>query len=143
MTPSKANEISIDKTVQLCRKSTNSDIVKSILSSAHFDSPKEVIAKMITENDTCVKEKQILKFTKTQNGKNGNQKWRGRGRNNNQNGNSQNNQGQNDNNRHNGNQRGKSQKWRGNGRQYNNSNSNGYNNRNSNQNNYGYNNTAC
>lgn len=142
MTPSKANEISIDKTVQLCRKSTNSDIVKSILSSAHFDSPKEVIAKMITENDTCVKEKQILKFTKTQNGKNGNQKWRGRGRNNNQNGNSQNNQGQNDNNRHNGNQRGKSQKWRGNGRQYNNSNSNGYNNRNSNQNNYGYNNNG-
>lgn len=62
MTEKKANEISIDRTVQLCRKSTHSDLVKSVLASTSFKSPKEAIAKLITESDATVKEQQILRF---------------------------------------------------------------------------------
>lgn len=43
---SKATEMAIEKTVELCRKNTNSDLVKSVLESTKFDSPKEVIAKL-------------------------------------------------------------------------------------------------
>lgn len=133
MTAAKANEISIDKTVQLCRKSANSDLVKSVLASTAFRTPKEVIAKMITESDTHVKEQQILrcqKFGKNQNGNNaGYSGKRGRGngnqRNNGQNGNFNNfnsNQG-----RQNGNYRGRGdQRGRGNNRRYDNSNYRGY-----------------
>lgn len=55
MTAAKATEISIDKTVEVCRKSTNSDVVKSVLAAGTFRSPKEVVAKLITENETHVK----------------------------------------------------------------------------------------
>lgn len=145
MTAVKANEISVDKTIQLCRKSTSSDLVKSVLASTSFKTPKEVIAKMITENDTHVKEQQILrcqKFDKNQNSNSNNK--RGRGRNKYQNNNGQNNgNGQfNNGNRQNGNQNKSYQRGRGNGRQNNNNynNSNG-NNRYQNSNNYGnYNN---
>lgn len=44
--PEKANEITIDKTVELCRSNTSSDLVKSVLESTKFDTPREVIAKL-------------------------------------------------------------------------------------------------
>lgn len=69
MTSAKANEISIEKTVELCRKSTTSDLVKAVLASGNFNSPKEVIAKLIVESDTHVKEQQILRCQKV-NGRN-------------------------------------------------------------------------
>lgn len=139
MTAAKASEISIDKTVQLCRKSTNSDLVKSVLASTAFKSPKDVIAKLITESDTHVKEQQILRFQKLNRG-NGNQSGkRGRsgnggkhnGQNNNSN-NSNNSNGGNGRGRNNGNGncrgRGSGNRGRGNGRQNNGpgSNYNGY-----------------
>lgn len=45
----KAKEIAIEKTVEMCRKSAKNPIVKSVLASATFKEPKEVIAKMIVE----------------------------------------------------------------------------------------------
>lgn len=71
MTEKKANEMSIDKTVQLCRKSTNSDMVKSILAATAFKSPKEAIAKLITENDTHVREQQVLRYQRSDRNYNG------------------------------------------------------------------------
>lgn len=38
--PEKANEITIDKTVELCRSNTNSGLVKSVLESTKFDTPQ-------------------------------------------------------------------------------------------------------
>lgn len=69
MTPQKANEMTIDRTIQLCRKSTNSDVVKAVLCAAQFNNAKEVVAKLITSNDECVKERQILRYQKD-NGRN-------------------------------------------------------------------------
>lgn len=45
----KAKEIAIDKTIEMCRKSAKHSTVKSVLASASFKEPKEVIAKMIVE----------------------------------------------------------------------------------------------
>lgn len=75
MTPAKANEITVDRTIQLCRKSTQSDIVKAVLCATKFDTAKDVIAKLITSNDECVKERQILR---NQKGNNPNQQVRGK-----------------------------------------------------------------
>lgn len=68
MTPDKANEITIDRTITLCRKSTTSDVVKAVLSAASFSSPKELVAKLITCNDECVKDKQVLRYHKDNRG---------------------------------------------------------------------------
>lgn len=68
MTPDKANEVTIDKTVQLCRKSTHSDVVKAVLEATQFKTAKEVVAKLITSSDTCVKEKQILRYQRENRG---------------------------------------------------------------------------
>lgn len=146
MTAAKANEISVDKTIQLCRKSTNSDLVKSVLAATAFKSPKEVIAKLITESDVHVKEQQILRFQKFNKGQNsnnsGNKNKNGRDRNKGQKSNGQNNGSNYNNNqgRQNNNYRGRNgQRGRGNGnnRRYNDSNyNNGYQNGQY-QNNYG------
>lgn len=56
----KAKELSIRKTVELCRKTARNDIVKSVLSSSIFASPSEAIAKLITENDLAQREKKEL-----------------------------------------------------------------------------------
>lgn len=60
----KACEMAIDKTTELCRGVARSDLVKSVLASAKFDSPKEVVAKYLTENATEKTEKQILAYKK-------------------------------------------------------------------------------
>lgn len=62
ITQSKAREMTIEKTVELCRNSTRSDLVKSILAATKFDSPKEVVAKYVVEANTEEKEKQVLQF---------------------------------------------------------------------------------
>ena len=45
----KAEELTIEKTIEMCRKSARSDTVRAVLAAKTFDSPKEVIAKMIIE----------------------------------------------------------------------------------------------
>lgn len=58
----KANEMTIDKTIEMCRQSTQSALVKAVVSSAKFDQPKDVIAKFITETNNEKKEHQVLSF---------------------------------------------------------------------------------
>lgn len=63
----KAEEMSIGKTVELCRKTARSDVVKSIISSTSYKTPAEVIAKFITESDIAkieFKQKQTNKDKK-------------------------------------------------------------------------------
>lgn len=60
--PVKANEMAVDKTIDVCRANARSDIVKSVLEAARFEQPKEVIAKLITQVDKAKHEHQILAF---------------------------------------------------------------------------------
>lgn len=53
----KADELTIVKTKELCRCTARSDVVKSIIASTKFDTPAEVIAKLITEGEIAKKEK--------------------------------------------------------------------------------------
>lgn len=69
----KAQEMVIEKTVEMCRSSAKTDLVKSILAASSFNDPKEVVAKFVVESATEAKEKQVLHF-----GANGFQKKKGR-----------------------------------------------------------------
>lgn len=62
MTQAKATEMTIDKTVELCRKNTRSELVKSVLEATSFSSPKDVLAKMITQLTKVKQEHQILTY---------------------------------------------------------------------------------
>lgn len=57
ITKDKANEMTVTKLQDICRRNAYSDVVKSVISSSHFTTPKEVIAKFITESDTVRQEK--------------------------------------------------------------------------------------
>lgn len=48
--------MTISKTVELCRNTARSKIVKSVLASKSFDTPSEVISKFATENSISRKE---------------------------------------------------------------------------------------
>lgn len=117
----KAREMSIEKTVEVCRGAARSDLVKSILASTKFDSPKEVIAKYVVESST-EREKQILAFKSYQKQNRGH-----RGNRSNYNGNG------NNNNRGRYNRSNKNYQNNGNGRNYGNNN---YNDNNRGRNNY-------
>lgn len=127
ITQSKANEMTVDKTIEMCRASAKSNLVKSVLAAATFENSKEVIARLITETATDTSEKQVFayqKFTKNNNRQNnGNRNGNGYRRYNNNNNNQ--NTNNNNNNRFNG-------RGRGNSRGRNNY---GYRNNNNNQNN--------
>lgn len=74
MSKKKAEEITIQKTVDLCRKTARSDVVKSVISSTAYTTPAEVIAKFITESDVARQEfQQKQSQMKNQNG--GNKKF--------------------------------------------------------------------
>lgn len=80
----KANEMTIERTVQLCKKSTSSDVVKAVLSASTFNTAKDVLAKLITSNDEHAKEKQILRYQKDNRSNSSRGKFgRGRGQQNN------------------------------------------------------------
>ncbi|XP_036345951.1 homeobox protein 6-like, partial [Rhagoletis pomonella] len=57
MTQSKAHEMAVEQTVKVCRLNTRSGLVKSILSSTTFSDSKDVVAKMIVEQNNQVKER--------------------------------------------------------------------------------------
>lgn len=57
-----ANKMTIQKTVEMCRFSAKTPLVKSVLASTKFDEPKEVLAKFITEATTENTEVKILAF---------------------------------------------------------------------------------
>lgn len=81
ITPPKANEMVIEKTVEMCRRNTHSDLIKSVLEATEFKSPKDVVAKLITQIDKSRTEHQILSYhANTNNNRfnNGNNNRRGR-----------------------------------------------------------------
>lgn len=126
----KANEMAVDKTIEMCRASAKSDLVKSVLAAATFSNTKEVIAKLITETSTDTSEKQVLAYQKYNNNRNNNRQ------NNNRNNNSRrgNNNNFNNNNRNN-NSSGRRGRGGGRGRNnYRNNNNRNYNNNNGYQN---------
>lgn len=65
-----ANKMTIEKTVEMCHLSARTPLVKSVLASAKFDQPKEVLAKFITEASVENTEVKILAFRN--NGRGGN-----------------------------------------------------------------------
>lgn len=53
----KAQEMTIKKTIELCRKTARSDTVKSVISSTKYEQPADVLATLVTQNDIARKEK--------------------------------------------------------------------------------------
>lgn len=58
----KANDMTVEKTVTLCRDVAQSDITKSVLSASTFQTAQDVVAKFLTENDKTVTEKSVLTY---------------------------------------------------------------------------------
>lgn len=117
----KAREMAVERTVEMCRQSAKYDLVKSVLAAATFTDPKDVIAKLITEQNTHETEKQILAFNRNNNFRKNNGRFNGnKGFNNRQNGhkNFQNNGN------FNGNRGGYNKRGRGRGNYYNNNRNN-------------------
>lgn len=89
----KATEMAIEKTIDLCRSQTKNEIVKAVLESSTFTSTKDVVAKLLTQNDKAKKEHQVLVYranrnqAPNQNRSNNNNRGRGRGNHNNNNSN--------------------------------------------------------
>ncbi|XP_055307170.1 putative uncharacterized protein DDB_G0286901, partial [Sitodiplosis mosellana] len=132
MTHNLAEKTTIEKTVEMCRLSARTNLVKSILASSEFKEPKEVVAKLITETNTENNEVQILYYTRNNNN--------GRGRYNNFRGtNWQNRQNTNWQNRPNGQYR-NNNNYRGNSQRGNNNNRNNNNYRGRGKQNYSQNN---
>lgn len=117
----KAKEMAIERTVEMCRQSAKSDLVKSVLASATFNDPKDVVAKLITEQNTHETELQVLSFNR----QGGYRKYNGR-YNGKKNFNYRNNDYKNTNNQNNS-QRGGFHNKRGRGRGNYNRNNNNYN----------------
>lgn len=88
ITKAKAQEMTIKKTIELCRKTARFETVKSVISSTRYEQPADVLATLITQNDIARKEKieadaikakQQNKNTASQN-RNGKSNGRGNGR---------------------------------------------------------------
>lgn len=62
VTAKKAIEMSVIKVVDTCRNQTRDDLVKCVLASAHFETPKAVLAKFTTEVAARIKDKQIMVY---------------------------------------------------------------------------------
>lgn len=141
----KAREMTVERTIDLCRQSSKTDFVRGIIASTSFQTPKDVLAKFIVENSKEKTEKQILSFRSQNfrtNNQNRQQNGRGRGNfNGNRQGNHNNNNSQNNSNNGNNNSRnfrrgnrGNQSNYRGRGgyrgnyNNYNNYNNNGNNN---------------
>lgn len=62
----KANEMTIARVTETCRRSARNDLVRSVLASTHFETPKSVLSKFITEVADQNKDKQFLAFRQQQ-----------------------------------------------------------------------------
>lgn len=108
-TKSKAKELTINKTKELCRRIARNDVVEGIIASTAFTSPKEVIAKFITESDIARKKKGEQQNNQKRSGDKGQNKGHKSNKNNKnfKNDNKGQNKGKYQKNRNNGNQGGK------------------------------------
>lgn len=134
MTEALANQTTIDKTVEMCRLSAKTQLVKSVLASTTFEKPKEVLAKFITEATTENTEAKILAFRgqRTQNRGRSNFSYNNNRNNNRNNQNGYNNQNNGQRGRGRGRARGNFNNYRGNFNNYRQNNGNYNNNRNQN-----------
>lgn len=71
----KAKEMVVERTVEVCRQNARSDLVRSVLASTTFGDPKDVIAKLITEQNTADQEKTIFSFHRQNNNFNKNKNY--------------------------------------------------------------------
>lgn len=72
----KAQEITIEETVAVCRESSTSDVVKSVLAASKFKTPQDAIAKFLTESDTKRFERQVLALRQFNRGRSQNNRGR-------------------------------------------------------------------
>lgn len=56
----KAREMTVERTIELCRQTAKTDSVSTILASTQFQTPKDVLAKFLVENSRERNNKQIL-----------------------------------------------------------------------------------
>lgn len=115
----KAQEMATERTVEMCRASARTDIVKSVVAATKFANPKEAIAKFVIETGNASKEQQILSFRSNRPNQNSNgQKSRSNNNNFNQNRPNNNFQRSNNDNRgnndHRGNRQNQSRNFNGN-----------------------------
>lgn len=81
----KAQEMTIKKTIELCRKTARSEVVKSVISSSHYEQPADVLATLVTQNDVARKEKaesdafKLKQQSKNSGSQNRNGRFNGRG----------------------------------------------------------------
>lgn len=59
----KAKSMAVEKTIEICKKSAKTDIVKAVIAASSFNDPKEVLAKFITESAE-IKEHKVLAYGK-------------------------------------------------------------------------------
>lgn len=60
----KAKELTVERTVEMCRQNARNESVKTVLAAKDFKDPKEVVAKLIVQESSVDREKQILFFNK-------------------------------------------------------------------------------
>lgn len=75
----KANRMTIDETIAMCKNSTRSDYVKSVIASSAYTTAKEVVAKFVIESSNDKSDKQVLFLQRNNNNRRYAQPRRGRG----------------------------------------------------------------
>lgn len=133
----KARQLAVEKTIEVCRANSRSDVIKAVLSSpAGFKNPQEVVATFLTQVGIARSEHQVAQnrqnASKNRQNNNGNNK-NGNRYNNNKNGQNRNGHGQNRNGQNKNNGQNNGQNRNGNGQNngnggYRNGNGNGHNN---------------
>lgn len=127
----KAQELTIRKTIEMCRKNSRNETVKAVLSASTYNNPNEVISAMLVQQNIAKDEQKdnYNKFDKNKKFNNNNKRgnFRGRGNYRSNNYNNQNNNDNRDNRNNNNNNRGRGRGGYNNNRGYNNNNQNNYN----------------
>lgn len=81
----KAREMTVDRTIELCRQNAKTERVGTILASTTFVTPKDVLAKFVVETTKDKNEKQILTFRQENNPQNRQNRFNNRNANNDRN----------------------------------------------------------
>lgn len=68
----KAQEFTIKKTIELCRKTARFETAKSVISSTKYEQPSEVLATLVTQNEIAKREKAESDAQKNKQGQNKN-----------------------------------------------------------------------
>lgn len=56
----KAKQMTVEKTTEMCRQLARTDLAKAVLASTAFNDSREVVAKLIDEQNSQEKEKKIV-----------------------------------------------------------------------------------